>query len=233
MKKILEYYSDNYYTMVIARIIALVGFFFLRKTVNKELSIFSPYLIVYFLGQFFYSLGVGVFQGTQYYTISFNIILIEDYLFTIFEFLIFFTYLRTVLRDFVGDKILKALAISYLIIAIGIFFEGFLAHKTLNIGTMRTGFIVQALFLLSFCVAYFIKIFKSPPTLDLLNEPSFWISTGLSFCMLCTLPISLFLDNLMKSSYALYVHLFAIVYIFYCLLFLMIIRASLCKPLAK
>src|SRR4051812_3427709 len=125
MKKMLEYYNDNYYTMVIARIIALIGFFFLRKTVNKELSIFSPYLIAYFFAQFFYSLGVGVFQGTQYYTISSNIILIEDYLFTIFEFLVFFFYLRTVLKDFISYRILNALAISYSIIAIAIFVEGF------------------------------------------------------------------------------------------------------------
>ena len=94
-------------------------------------------------------------------------------------------------------------------------------------------FTIQAVSLLIICISYYIKIFKDAPDLILLNEPSFWIITGLTFFMLSTLPFSLISPYLIRNT-VLYRNLFSIFFIFYCILFLMIIRAFLCRQvLAK
>ena len=96
--------------------------------------------------------------------------------------------------------------------------------------TQATVYTVESLILLSLCSYYFIELFKRTPVISLKNEPVFWVSIGLFFFMSCTLPYSL-LENTIRKNYpdSFLATMYSIFHVFYALLFLMIIRAYLCK----
>jgi hypothetical protein len=79
------------------------------------------------------------------------------------------------------------------------------------------------------CAFYYTEIFRLKPNLQLAQEPSFWVVTGLSFVLICTFPLSLCINYLYQTNKIVYSNLYSIFYIFYFLLFLMIIRGHLCK----
>lgn len=50
-------------------------------------------------------------------------------------------------------------------------------------------FAISNLGLVIFCCFYYYQLFEAVPTITLLKEPSFWIITGIFFCMCSTVPI--------------------------------------------
>ena len=89
-------------------------------------------------------------------------------------------------------------------------------------------FLVQSFIILIPCSFYLIQLFKTPPTIDLLNTPAFWITIGLLFYFSSTFP--LFLWDSIESLSANYYSLYSINFVAYSILFLLIAKASTCKP---
>lgn len=56
-----------------------------------------------------------------------------------------------------------------------------------------------------FCINYYFRICMKPSSIRLINDPSFWVVSGVFLCMGMTIPIHLFnkflAENLMKSYY--------------------------------
>ena len=153
-----------------------------------------------------------------------------DYTFTYIELIIFsnFFYRLTLLPNVKKLIIILTIAFTFFFIFMLITDNYFWASVSSR--TQTRVYTVEAIILLLFCLLYFIELFKKFPSENLKKESSFWVSTGLLFFLTCTLPFS-FLENyvrrnLTSSWFAFY----SIFYIFYILLFLMIIRAYLCKP---
>jgi hypothetical protein len=224
---LINYLKQGYYANAMACFIALITYFILQKKNLDELKIFKPYLILYIITQLAYFISVGFFYRSQWYTKVVIIARSIDLVFTLFEFFIFFTYIKRVLEEKYKKSILwiifGAFYLSVAIFAI----ENLLINGQLIM--LQNCYTAQAIALLILCTLYFFKLFQSPPVLNLLNEPSFWVVTGLTFCLLSTLPFSFYLNTLVKKNYVLYSQAFSIIYIFYILLFLMIARASICK----
>jgi hypothetical protein len=228
MNGVLDYLSIGYYTGVIAHLFAVIGFFTLQRQKKKELKIFELYLIVYIFNEVSYLLS-SFLQNERHFIVFVSRLV--DYLFTMFEFFVFYVYLSKMLKGFLNSYPLKLLSFVYAFISLVILLNALTKSEDVLYEALQNAYIIQATCLLFLCVLYFLKIFNSRPTLDLFNEPSFWIITGLTFCMLCTLPLTFLLNNIHTRNYLLYSHLFSIFYFFYIILFIMIIRASLCKKI--
>lgn len=86
----------------------------------------------------------------------------------------------------------------------------------------------------SFCIAvpclfYFYETFKSPPLNNLSQDPCFWVVTGYLFMSICTLPFYALEDYLFKNMIRLYHQICTLNTVFYCLLFLLILKSFKCR----
>jgi hypothetical protein len=89
-------------------------------------------------------------------------------------------------------------------------------------------FLPQAICILGPGLYYFFDIVKSPLKTELRSEPSFWIMIGLMLYFGCTLPLFM-LDSILEFSNLLEKNIYSINSLCYGLLFLLMIKAFLCK----
>ena len=81
-----------------------------------------------------------------------------------------------------------------------------------------------------FCIFYFNKLFKDSPKLNLKNEPSFWIITGVFFCSSITLPQYAINDYLRNNvNKIISNNIFASTNIAIIIMHILFIKAYLCK----
>jgi hypothetical protein len=76
--------------------------------------------------------------------------------------------------------------------------------------------------------AYFLQIFKLLPTLELQNEPAFWINIGVLFAFGCQLPLSILEFFIQKFVYDNF-YFYYINFLSYAVLYLFIIRGYLSR----
>ena len=73
----------------------------------------------------------------------------------------------------------------FFIVALIIFIITDIVYRyVISFGIANTGLFI-------FCIYYYYQLFRKPPILNLLKEPSFWIITGILFGMSTTIPIFL------------------------------------------
>jgi hypothetical protein len=89
-------------------------------------------------------------------------------------------------------------------------------------------FVPQAFCILLPGFYYFFEIAKATSSVELKSEPKFWIMLGIMLYFGCTLPLFL-LNNLLDFSNVFERNVFAINSICYGLLYLLMIKAFLCK----
>lgn len=81
-----------------------------------------------------------------------------------------------------------------------------------------------------FCIIYYLKLFNNLPILDLKNEPSFWIITGVFFCMSTHIPLITAYDYLNNKISIYNIRIINLVAIFcYVIMHLFFIKACLCS----
>lgn len=206
--------------------------FLLRKNKKQATQIFLYYFIGYVILSFVFSASaVVVNKPTR--TVLMKVDRFTDYIFTLLEFLVFFLFFKKILERALHRKVLKIAAFVFLLTGVTLFIYDTYSSGLPQLQSVHLLFNLQMISLLVPCLLYYVEIFRIKPTLDLFHEPSFWVTTGLSFFMICTFPLSLSTDYLYKTNEILYRNLFSLFYIFYILLFLMIIRGHLCKPNMK
>lgn len=84
--------------------------------------------------------------------------------------------------------------------------------------------------LVLFCCFYYLQLFEEMPTLNLLEEPSFWIISGIFFCMCATIPISSVRGYLRDNiPYELYLSMGGIGSFAYGVMHIFFIKAYLCS----
>ncbi len=97
-------------------------------------------------------------------------------------------------------------------------------------------FAIVNLGLVFFCLVYYSNFFEELPRPKLLQEPSFWVITGIFFCMSTCIPINALHDYLRTDTTLKLEHkkdLFSIAYLSYGSLHLFIIKAYLCSKSPK
>jgi len=78
------------------------------------------------------------------------------------------------------------------------------------------------------CFVYLYQLFLNPPVLDLLQEPSFWFTSGVLIYFVLTLPLFIIVDNLNDHYYIAVVNM--INSIGYMIIFSFLIKAYRCRP---
>lgn len=78
-------------------------------------------------------------------------------------------------------------------------------------------------------LAYFIELFKKPPTKNLANSPAFWISCGLFIYVLVSLPMLLFTEYIWTVDRRLFYLLFSFHFLSFSLFLFTIAKAFLCR----
>jgi hypothetical protein len=229
-----NWWIKNYFLDPLCALTALVGFIiFISKVPKKnELYIFSYYFIAYVFLKLVFFVDI-TFSKTPFYLAGIRITNFFDYIFTLFEFLIFFLFFKKILCNNSHKKVLTIICYLFMLIGCSLVLYDIYTFGRFRLASAYFLFNMQAISLLIPCAFYYLEIFKLRPTLDLLHEPSFWVVTGLSFFIISTLPFSLLLSSFLKAHPSLNDNLFDIFYVFYILLFAMIIKAYLCKQVTR
>jgi len=229
MDRVLRYWEVGYFTNAIWLFLTFLGLIVsFRK--GKNSKNFKP-LTIYFLSHLILNLIAVIDLASKprfdpFLRLFFSYF---DLAVTIIEITVF----TQIIRGFVITKskkiILKATPLTFIcciLVALVINKNGFKLDQIF----LQRCFTLQALFLILACILYYIELFKLQPVFQLFDQPSFWIITGLSFFMICTLPFSIFGEALMVLDYQLYLKMFCIFNVFHCILGAMILRAYWCKP---
>lgn len=232
MNPLIDYLRHSLYTPLLPFLMALAALLiaFKRGRSFPTLRVFPFYFSAYLL------LSLSVFAtaalSEDYPHLMARLSPLLDLLLTLIEFWAFARFFRHVLvrrRYRLGLGLVVVLFFSAVLLLVS---RDFLLRHFLRQQTLQVIFIIQAIGLLLPCIAYFVGIFTYTPVSSLKDEPNFWVVTGLSFMLVCTFPLSLFLNYIELHESALYQYSFDIFYIFYSLLFFMIIRAYLCNPIS-
>ena len=231
MLKLKEYWEIHFYTealMFVTLFAALLVTIIKRKS-DKKLKLFPFYfgffilrLVFRYIQIYYYGFDTFAFKPLFYIDTYLEYILI------MVEILIFMHFFYHVFNNRNKKILVQIFTIAFIILGIFRLINDNILKNQISTITITQMFFLEAVLLLVSCFVYYLQIFTSPPTLKLLNEPSFFVITGLFFFLICSLPYSLFLDFI---SYYPEIHryIFCIIYIFYILLFLMIIKAFYVK----
>jgi hypothetical protein len=232
MLPLVKYLEGSYYTDFASFLVGLLGFIISFKIKNKK---DNRYLLKY------YFLSFSILDLASYSVVAFFrhhphtrtlVLRYSDFLFTLAEFLILIVFFQ---RLFANKRIERWVIIvakyAFLALSTGLCLADIICSNELTRYTLQNLFTLQAICLLVPCIFYYRTVFYDPPaTKTILDLAEFWIVGGVSFFMLCTLPFSLFLNLL---DFALPDMFYSIFYIFYCLLFLILIRAFWCKSITN
>jgi hypothetical protein len=227
MKELWLGFEYQFYTNLLCFVTAVLSstVTFLRRPSSNNLFVFRYYFLAYSFLTLISYISFFKFSDDWDYIID-RIHLNGDILFTVFEFYVFSNYIRT----YIPSSIHNLNSAFFYISAASLYLFPILSGSYMTGPNLIILFCIQAVSLLIICAYYFINTFKKVQIVNLLTEPSFWIVTGLTFFMLSTLPFSLISASLIKKDWNLFVYLFSIFYIFYTILFIMILKGYLCKP---
>ncbi len=143
------------------------------------LKLFPPYLlatcIVETTGAYLGSIGVS------------NLWLYN--IFSIIEFCFYIWVIGVTVRSPRVKKIIPWTIALYTVIAI---VDMFFIQKIRVFHTIT--YCLGCLMLISFCIYYFLELFRYPKSIKLVNEPAFWICTGILFFYSCGFPLYGFMN---------------------------------------
>ena len=145
-------------------------------------------------------------------------------IFMLFEITIFFIYIKNNINNVKLKMTIKTLFISFLILVfcIGINYSSLCYRSNSWLP------VIESLFLIIPCFFYFFELFISHKII-LKNHSSFWVVTGILFYNCCSIPIYLLSEYILKNMPSYFNIVFSLNYILYTILFLLFIKAYLCK----
>ena len=228
MQELINFWKSYYYTepaLNIVLCISLIASLLKRKKFTQ-----LKYIPLYISSLLIVGFCSALYNGHYISHLSFGLADYVDYFFTLIELLIFSHFYYNLTSN---------IAVKKLVISLNLIFSAFFLYmlitdkefsSSISVTTKNQVYTIEGIVLLLICLSYFFELFKKPPLSKLKNDPVFWVSTGLLFFLTCTLPFSFLENYIRKYHHNLLYWTYPIFYIFYILLFLMIIRAYLCKP---
>ena len=138
------------------------------------LKLFPPYL--------FLTLCVESL-GTYLFSIGANNLVLYNY-FTVFEFCFYFWVLSEIVTS---KKVKHIILICIPIYCLCVAYNFLFGQKMEMFHTIT--YALGCLFIVIFCIYYFLELFRFPKSLKLVNDPAFWICSGLLFFYCCGFPL--------------------------------------------
>lgn len=232
MQDLINFWEKFYFIEPVLGIVLCIALTISIKNRKKfnHLQYISLYVISLLLVCIFNALYV-ISYTNRYHADLFSVFAdYSDYFFTLVELIIFSHFYYNLIHSTIFKKIILLLNLMFLPFFVYMLAEDKEFYAAISEKTQNIVYTVEGVVLLPICLSYFMELFRRPASLNLKNDPSFWISTGLLFFLACTLPFSVLENHVRKNYSQLMYWMYPIFYIFYILLFLMIIRAYLCKP---
>lgn len=223
MSSLIYFLSETYYLPLILLILCLITMVvgYINKCKFKHLQLFPLYAlaaatqIVFFLTCIFFRAPTFRLLG-NYSTLIFALI----------ELYIFYNSLFQIIKNKYFKQSMHVMQIIF--ISFGLFLCLNFPHSDWVPASFN---ITNLVFLFLPCLFFFYEVFKTSASISLANQPSFWIVTGFSFMIVCTFPFYLLETYLIANMPNLYNQIYTLNYVFYCLIFLLICKAYLCKPI--
>jgi hypothetical protein len=228
MEKFIEYMSGSFFTNLIAFLVANFGLFYSLLKGKGAFRIFTLYFFSYSITQLAFYI-INFLHDSELLKYQ-EFALYLDFSFTILEFYIFSGLILIALKNYKNPLIYITLLI-FSVIAFNLLFKDLNTFGEFKLETLEKIFIYESVLLIIPCLVYFYHLFENPNPLPLRNDPYFWITTGLSFFLLTTLPFSLFMNSIRVENLDIYDYLYSITCLFYSLLFIMIIKAISCRTM--
>jgi hypothetical protein len=187
-EKLIELLDDRYYgdlIMAIFELIAIiVGLLHVRK--DKIAIFFLGYLIFDLLILIWgYYLEISPFTTNHEYSVF---VAFTNTLISLVELLVYYYFFFSILRNKNMIKVLKTLGLIFCLIEMVFIITGF------NFLTIRYSYasivigVIELLFLIPPCFAYFFELLTNDPIINLFERPSFWIVTGIFFYSVISIP---------------------------------------------
>jgi hypothetical protein len=192
------------------------------KKVHKELDHLFIYSISSFFQMVFYKFSY-LFNFPNKYAV-FIALNISIYIFLIIElFCLYFFFYK--IRPY--NKTVKK-NLPYIFVFCILFYIALSIRSNFFLKYVEYIYYMQSLIILIPCFLYLYQLFIQPPILNLLNEASFWFFSGILIYFILTLPL-FFMIHYFKNK-GMWQIIGFVNMLGYCLIFLFLIRAYLCKP---
>ena len=223
MYSLLYYLAETYYTPLILLSLSLATAIIGYRNRHKfnYLRLFPIYAVAAAV-QIIISLSC-VFFIIPSYKLLINY---SSVAFAIIEFFIFYNLLFQIIRDKFLKRSMEVARFAFPVLTLCVWLNSSFSNfipLSFNI--------INLILLLIPCLFFFYEIFNTVPSTTLANQPSFWIITGFAFMIICTLPFYLLENYFFINMIDLYNKICALSYVFYCLLFILICKAFLCKQI--
>lgn len=180
-------------------------------------------------GFYWYSMVAGLittisFLQKKFYILNRPIWGLINNLLLLFHFIFLSLFIYGVLANKKFFRIMNVLFFTFIIIILFCLFTNNLS------GQNSTAFAFTNFGLVIFCCFYYFQLFEDMPTVNLLDEPSFWIINGIFFCMSATIPVlALRYYSLNKMSVYIYSIIEILIPFLYGIMHLFFIKAYLCS----
>lgn len=222
MRGLLRFLRETYYTpaflLILCTVVIIIGFYNRRKF--KYLNLLPAYaltsatqIIITFICLIY---KIPTFRQINNYSII---------LFMMVEFIIFYNLLLQVIERKYLKKSMSLMQFIFVLLSLAV------ALTMKSTGSIpQIYYITDSIFLIVPCLFYFYEIFKAPPSFRLSTQPAFWIVIGFSFMIICSLPLNLLEGFFISNMKDIYEQINTLNYVFYSLVFVLILKAFLCKP---
>ena len=143
--------------------------------------------------------------------------------YTGFEFCFYLLLLSLIIT---ANRVKKIVRITILLYAVAFVINILFVQKITTIQTIT--YSLGCLLVVSFCIYYFLSLFKLPKAIRLWNNPAFWICFGLLFFYCCSFPLIGLIHYWMHISKFLIRNFAQIVNILHIILYTLFMIAFLC-----
>ena len=227
---VISAWSRTYFTEpILLSLLAITLIKSLTQRKNIEhltlLPIYSSLFILMFAID--YVMTSRIISDRNYFSIT---LWSAQYLVSIVEFLTFMLYINFHTYSKANKlilKILSGLVLSLFVITYILYFRKPAIPRYFILHWL---YVCQSIPILAGCIIFFTQLVRITTEFPVINRASFWVITGLSLYTICTLPISIAAPFILNKDYDLYNVLFTLIYIFYIILFIFILKAYKCKP---
>jgi len=231
MNRLIESWESTFYTDVILYVVLFATLFvsISRRKYFPQLRLFPLYLVFFILLTTSSYIRTSL-ETTPYISIMpFRVIISQEYFVALLEYFVFSIFIMKILYTSHFKRIVQAsIAVTTIAFTLGYIFT-FNVSSHAKYVMLHYLYLVESALLLLGVVFYYIELFKFSPQSNLLKNPQFWVTSGLTFYLLCTLPITIISPHLLGVDRGLYINMFSMIYTFYIILFLMIIKGYLCR----
>jgi hypothetical protein len=215
-----HFLADTFYVPIVMLALSIVTIVigFVNRSKFKYLRLLPIYAL---------TSAVQITVCLAAFEISFFVPLVNSsiIIFVVVESVIFFNLLSHLIKS----KILKTS--MKLILVFFTLFSAFIWTKFRFEDCLPICFnIINSTCLIIPCLFYFYELFKVPPSISLSDQPAFWITIGFSFMTICSIPFYLLENYFYYDLPNFYDQICTLNYVFYCLIFMLICKAFLCRP---